>query len=242
MALRMDVVDGALAATRLFGHVVTSDIRSAEGAMRPVFQALAYILFYGGLVFGILSCADFGPDLLSPGRIEHLLSLPIHRAQLLLGTFLGVLALSLTGALYGAGTFTLLVSVKSGVWTARPLVAAVLASVVFSAIYAGMLASALFVRSAALSAAIGGVLLFAGIVAGKRDDLAPLFDEGFSRSLFLGVTAFVPRVSQIGNAAADIATSRTIDVAHLARSLVGLCLFGVGCLGVGMWQFERKDF
>ena len=79
MALRMEVVDGALAATRLFGHVVRHDIRSAEGAMQPVFEALAYVVFYGGLGFGVLACSDFGAELLSPGRIEHLLVLPVRR-------------------------------------------------------------------------------------------------------------------------------------------------------------------
>ena len=76
-ALRLDVVDGALAATRLFGRELHTNIRSVDVALRPVFQAASYIVFYGGLLFGILSCADFAPSLLSPGRIEHLLSLPV---------------------------------------------------------------------------------------------------------------------------------------------------------------------
>ncbi|HEY4121029.1 MAG TPA: hypothetical protein VGM56_24365 [Byssovorax sp.] len=242
LALRMEVVDGALAATRLFGTVVNHDIRSAEGVMQHVFEALAYVIFYGGLVFGVLACSDFGPDLLSPGRIEHLLALPIRRTELLAGTYLGVLTLSVVGALYGAGAFTLLVSFKSGVWTARPILAALLASATFSTLYGAMLTSALFVRSAALSGAIGGALLVAGIVAGRRDDLAPLFDEGLSRSAFLAVTAFLPRVSHLANASADLASSHPVDVVLLVRSLVGLAAFGLGCLAIGMWQFERKDF
>src|SRR5262245_10628356 len=158
LTLRMDVVDGALAATRLFGKVVHTDIRSIDVALRPVFRAAAYVIFYGGLGFGILACADFAPSLLAPGRIEHLLSLPVPRWVLLAGTILGVLGLSLIFALYGAGGFTLLFAVKTGVVTGRPVLAALLASVTFTAIYGGMLAASLFVRSAALSAATGAVL------------------------------------------------------------------------------------
>src|SRR5260370_14492801 len=76
LGLRMDVVDGALAATRLFGKTLGGDIRSAEVALRPVFEAAAYVLFYGGLAFGIVACSDFATSLLSPARIEHLLSSP----------------------------------------------------------------------------------------------------------------------------------------------------------------------
>src|SRR6185295_66063 len=103
LSLRMDVVDGALAATRLFGKLTRGPIQSVDVALRPVFMAVAAVVFYGGSVFGIIACADFAPTLLSPGRIEHLLALPVRRWQLLAGTFLGVLALSLAAALYGSG-------------------------------------------------------------------------------------------------------------------------------------------
>src|SRR5687767_518850 len=107
-SLRMDIVDGALAATRLFGQVLDHNIQSVDVVLRPVFRAAAYVIFYGGIVFGIVACADFAPSLLSPGRIEHLLALPIKRSQLLIGTFLGVLALAVMAALYGAGGLTLI--------------------------------------------------------------------------------------------------------------------------------------
>ncbi|HME90303.1 MAG TPA: hypothetical protein VKE49_02690, partial [Myxococcaceae bacterium] len=70
LSLRMDVLDGALASTRLFGALLGTDIRSAEVALRPVFRAAAYVIYYGGLRFGVLGCSDFAPRLLSPGRIE----------------------------------------------------------------------------------------------------------------------------------------------------------------------------
>jgi Cu-processing system permease protein len=242
MALRMEVVDGALAATRLFGRVVHHDIRSAEGAMHYVFQAIAYVIFYGGVAFGAVACSDFGPELFAPGRIEHLLALPIRRWHLLMGTYLGVFMLSAAGSIYGAGAFTIMLSVKSGVWTLRPIIAALLASAAFGALYAAMLASALFVRSAAVAAAVGGALFVLGIVAGYRDDLAPLFKAGPSRTAFLAVTSLLPRVSQLANAAADLASSHAVDLPRLGRSLVGLEAWAFGCLSVGMWQFERKDF
>lgn len=242
VALRMEVVDGALAANRLFGEVLFDDIRPADVALRPVFQAAIYIVFYGGLSFGTLACADFGPSLLVPGRIEHLLALPVRRFELLAGTFLGVITLSVAGALYGAGGFTLILGIKTGVWNAWPVLSGLFASVAFAAIYAAMLTSAVFVRSAALSAAVGVALFVAGIIAGFRDSLSPLFKVGLGRAAFQAATALLPRISSLATAAGNLAGSSPVDARALVAQLGGTALFALGLLALGAWRLEQKDF
>jgi Cu-processing system permease protein len=242
LTLRLDVVDGALAATRLFGRVINTDIRSVDVALRPVFRVAAYLIFYGGLSFGIVACADFAPSLLAPGRIEHLLALPVQRWQLLAGTFLGVLGLATAGALYGAGGLALLLAVKTGVWTARPILAALIASVTFIAIYGAMLTAALFARSAALSAATGAALFIAGIIAGYRGRIDTFFESGVARACFRAVTLLLPRVSTLADASADLAASAAVDRAALMSELAGLAVFGLAALAFGIWRFEQKDF
>lgn len=242
LSLRLDVVDGALAATRLFGRALRTDIRSVDVALRPVFKAASYLIFYGGLLFGVVACADFGPSLLAPGRIEHLLALPVRRWELLLGTFLGVLALALTGALYGASGMLVLFWAKTGVFTLRPLVSAALASVTFAGLYGAMLATAVAARSASLSAATGIALFVLGIIAGYRDRLSTFFESGAARAIFRAVTLFLPRVSTLADAAADIAGSRAVDLGALASQLFGLFVFGMAALSLGIHLFEEKDF
>jgi hypothetical protein len=239
--LQMDVVDGALAASRLFGHLLSADIRAVDSALRPVFQVATFFVFYGGIVFGIVACSDFAPDLLSPGRIEHLLALPIRRWELLLGTFLGVLVLGAAGALYAAGGLTVILAVKTGVWSARPVIGALLATVAFAAVYAGMLTSAVFARSAAISAGVGVVLTVLGIVASHRTDLAPLFDAGWSRQGFLAFTLPFPRLSTLESACESIALARALD-GGFARLLAGFGAFTAALLAVGIWRFDQRDF
>ncbi len=241
LGLRMDVVDGALAATRLFGNDVSHDVRSADVALRSVFEAATYAVFYGGLCFGVLACSDFGPELLSPGRIEHLLSLPIRRVELLLGTFLGVMALCLLGIAYGAGGFFLVLCAKAQLWTLRPLLGASLAMVAFFAVYACMLSCAVFVQSASLCAAAGGLCLLAGVVAGQREALAALLEPGFGRQALLVVLAPLPRVSELGEAAASIAIGGAAPES-LWRLVTGTLLFGLSVLAVGAWRLRDKDF
>jgi Cu-processing system permease protein len=241
LGLRLDVVDGALAATRLFGGTIGNDIRPADVVLRQVFEAATYTAFYTGLGFGVLACSDFGPELLAPGRIEHLLSLPIRRIELLLGTFLGVLGLCLAGTTYGAGGFFLILCAKSGVWTWQPFLAMYLASVVFFALYACMLCAAVFVRSAAASAAAGGVAFLVGIIAKQRDEIGALFDAGLDRGLFMALSAPLPRVAEVADAAAAIAVGAP-PAEELGRLLLGTLAFGLGVLSIGGWRLEGKDF
>src|SRR5262249_57930090 len=115
-----------------------------------------------------LSCADFAPALLSPGRIEHLLSLPVRRWELLAGTFLGVLALALAGAVYASTGLVVVLGAKTGVWTGWPVVSAALAAVAFGSVYAGMLAVTVWGGSAALSAATGAGPVLLRVLAAHR--------------------------------------------------------------------------
>lgn len=241
LGLRMDVVDGALAATRLFGSHLGHDIRAADVVLRHVFEVATYLAFYGGLGFGVLACSDFGPELLAPGRIEHLLSLPVRRVELLTGTFLGVMSLCLLGTAYGAGGFFLILCAKSGVWTWQPFVAMFLSASAFFAIYAAMLAAAVFVRSAALSAAVGGVVCAAGALAAQRDSVEALLEPGLGRDLVLALLAPLPRISELANVAAAIAVGEPAG-AGAWRLVLGAMLFGLATLAVGAWRLEGKDF
>ncbi len=240
--LRMEVVDGALAATRLFGGVVNSSIRAADVALRPLFEGAAWVVFYLGTAFGILACADFAPALLVPGRIEHLLSLPVRRSELVVGTFLGVETLVLAGALYGGMGLAVVVWFKTGVFGWAPVLAALLAGAGFSAIYAVMVASAVAVRSAALSAAAGGLVFVAGIVAGSRRAVAPLFSPGPSRTAFLAFTAPLPRLSALAGQATRLAEGMPLDPAELAVQLAGTFVFALAALSLAIALLERKDF
>ncbi|PTL85369.1 hypothetical protein [Vitiosangium sp. GDMCC 1.1324] len=242
LSLKIEVVDGALAASRLFGEAMRMDIRAVDVALKPVFMAAAAVVFYGGILFGIVACSDFAPSLLSPGRIEHLLALPLRRWHILAGTFLGVMTLAVLGALYGSLGLVLIFGVKTGYWTAGPIIAALLACVSFAAVYAVMLTTATLVRSAALCAALGGITLVAGILAGYRTKIAPFLEEGLSRNLFKGVTMLLPRLSSLAQASMDLAASTPLGVQSLAMLLVGVFVFGMGVLAVGFWWFEGRDY
>ncbi|PZR14382.1 MAG: hypothetical protein DI536_09985 [Archangium gephyra] len=241
-SLQLDVIDGAIAGSKLFGNLLFDDIVSADRAMNSVYLAAAYASFYGGAFFLAIACSDFAPELLAPGRIEHLLSLPISRWQLLFGTFVGVITLAALGVLYGAGGLTVLLGVKTGVWNWSLLLGAGIGWCGFVALYAVMLSVNFFVRSAALSGALGVATLILGVFASFRESLAVTIEPGFGRELFKFVMLPFPRFATLATASAHLAASEPVDAATLARLLVGCLIFSVALLSLATWRFERRDF
>lgn len=242
LGLRLDVVDGALAASRLFGKDLRTDIRAADVALRPLFLAVSYLVFYGGLVLGVVATADFAPMLLAPGRVESLLALPVRRWEVLAGTFLGVEVLVLGGAAYGGAGMAAVLYWKTGVINPGPIVAALAVALAFAPVYAAMLLAAVLARSAALSGGAGLALLALGVVAGHRGALAELFQEGASRVLFLGVTAVFPRLSALGEVGARLASSEAVRPSSTAALAAGTLLYALGLLALAATRFERKDY
>lgn len=241
--LELEVVDGALAASRFLSAGQHSrEIRSVDVALRPLFEGLSYVVFYGGAFFGVLACADFAPTLLAPGRIEHLLSLPVRRAELVSGTFLGVITLVFGGALYGGLGLSLIIWAKSGFFDWGPVAAAAFSAIGFTAVYAVMILAAMAARSAALSAGAGAALLVAGIVAGQRATLAPLFSPGLSRAAFLVLTSPLPRISELARHAAQVAIAGPLDARQVAVQVAGALLFAGAALAGAVALFDRKDF
>lgn len=242
LGLKLDVVDGALAATHLFGYGGDVPMRSVDMALRPVFEVGSQAIFYGGLLFGIFACADFGPKLLAPGRIEHMLSLPVRRWELLAGTLLGVSILALVATLYGAGGLTLIFGVKAGFWTIRPVLSGLLAAVAFVTVYAAMLTAATFVRSAPISSGVGMLIFVLGVCASERATLLPMFSPGLGRWSFDALTVGMPRIARLGELSGKLAGSAPVSAAAVLTLLGGFLAFGAAVFTLGLWHFEGKDY
>lgn len=242
LSLQLDVVDGAIAGSKLFGSLLFDDIVSTHQIMGALYMATAYVSFYGGAFFLAIACSDFAPELLAPGRIEHLLSLPVSRWQLLFGTYLGVVALAAMGVLYGAGGLTILLGVKTGVWNVKLLIGSGVGWVGFCALYAVMLTSNFFVRSAALSGALGVVTLILGVIASFRESIAVAMTAGLGRELFSWAMLPLPRLGTLATVSARLAASEPIEGELVGRLLAGCFIFSAALLSVAAYRFERKDF
>ena len=242
LSLQLDVVDGAIAGSKLFGSLFADDIVTVHRALGPLYLSVAYAGFYGGAFFLALACSDFAPELLAPGRIEHLLSLPVARWQLLFGTYLGVVTLAALGTAYGALGLTVLLGVKLGAWSPQLLLGASVGWVGFCALYAVMLTAAFFVRSAAVSGSLGVATLVLGVLASFREPIAEVMDPGPGRALFRAAMVPFPRLASLATSAARLAAEQPIEPETLFRLVAGCFIFSAALLSMAAWRFERKDF
>jgi ABC-type transport system involved in multi-copper enzyme maturation permease subunit len=240
--LQLDVIDGAISGSKFFGELLFDNITSTNKFMGALYQVAAMVSFYGGAIFMCLSCSDFAPELLAPGRIEHLLSLPISRWQLLAGTFLGVVSMAALGMLYGALGLTVIMGVKIGVWNASLLIGSAIGLVGFCTLYSLMLTVNFFVRSAALSGSLGIVLLILGTLASFRETIAVGITPGFGRELFSWAMLPFPRLGTLAQISSHVAGSIPLEAGVLPRLLGGCALFSLALLSVAAYRFENKDF
>ena len=69
----------------------------------------------------------------------------------------------------------------------------------------------------------------AALLAGKRDQLLPIWSPGVGRTLFAAVTRFVPRVSALGDTCAALASETTVSPTAVGASLLPLMVTVTSC-------------
>lgn len=242
LLLRMTVADGVIAGISIVGRLVQADVMTADAALAPILTFCAQTIFYGVTLVMVLATADLAPLLLAPGRIELLLAMPVRRWELLFGTYLAVVALAAAAALYGAAGVCLMIGVKSGIWTAGPLLAAAFGAIGFAAVYAGMTVVALVARGAAMSAFAGLILFALGIVAGLREEIASLLGDGMVRAAFGLALRLPPPLSTLSARAASLAAGERLSAIALLVPILHVLLFTGGTLALAHWIFARKEY
>jgi Cu-processing system permease protein len=242
IAAHMQVVEGVVAGITLFGTVMQRDVLPLDAVANAVFRGAAYVIFYGTTTVLIFATAGFAPELLSRGRVEYMLALPLRRRDLIGGTYLAIVGLATVSALVSAAGICLLVGGKTGIWSARPVVAAACGALGFACVYGVMIAVSVATRSGVISMAAGLATMTLGTLAGLRDVVAPLFGNGLGHETFLLGTRILPPISRLGVMSADIAAGRSVGPQAMVTLVASLGLFLLGGVGLACWLFERRDY
>jgi ABC-type transport system involved in multi-copper enzyme maturation permease subunit len=241
-SLDLEVVDGALAGSRLFGRAAGTSIVPVDVFLRPAFQALAWVTFYFGLLFGIVATADVAPRFLQPGRVELLLALPVRRAELVVGIYLGVAAICAIATVVAVGGVSLVLFFKAEMVTVAPVAGAAMATIGFLAIYAVMLVVGAVFRSAALSAGSGLAIYILGIAVSEKNTLLMWTTNKAVRTVLDLLTTPVPNLRALADVGAGAGAGEPVAVAA-ARPLIGSALaFAAFGVVVACAIVQSKDY
>lgn len=242
VSLDLDIVDGALAGSRLFGRATSNAIVPVDVFLRPAFQALAWITFYVGLLFGIVVTADIAPKQLQPGRVEHLLSLPIRRAELVVGVYLGVCAICAIATVAATGGVSAVLFAKAKLFTPAPIAGAAMAFIGFASLYGAMLAVGVASRSPALSAGAGLCLYVLGIAVSEKNVFLMWTTNKTLRTFLEVVTMPLPNLRALADVGAGAAAGEALAISAIAPVVCGALAFGVGAVVIAAAVVQSRDY
>jgi ABC-2 type transport system permease protein len=240
LALNIDIVEGARAAVTLFGKEVNRGrLVDVDFMIRKILGGVAAFLFTAGLFLAIFAAAGLIPTVFEPGRIELLLSKPVSRVRLLLGRYVGTLAvIGCNMAYLVLGVWTVL-GAKTGVWNWSFLLAAALAVFAFAVILTVVLLVAVASNSGVLATMVAYFFVIISPLLAQHERIAPLFSHAWSREVFVTLYYLFPKIYDLGN------MSRLALVGKGFESWMPVwssAAFGVVTLAAGLWWFVRKDY
>ncbi len=248
LAVNLDVVDGALAGAQLFGNSV--EMGGSQVSLEKLvlgfesgFSAFLYLI---GTFLAIFATAHLVPRLMEKGTIDLYLSRPIHRAKLMLSRYVAGIALAAANLIYLIGSIWLIVIWKTGVVHPRFL----LGGLVILFTIAVLLAFAFLVGVVTSSTAVSimttyGIFFFSAILA-AHDRIEAAISVEWRANLVHALYWVFPKTSELGQSVIALVygTEAPPELTSALNTGVFLStgLFGLTCLALALWLFQRKEF
>jgi hypothetical protein len=248
LAVNLDIVDGALAGARLFGHDVEMNgsgisIEKFVLGFESGFSAFLYLV---ATFLAVFATAHLVPRLQDKGTVDLYLSRPVGRVQLLLSRYAGGLCLAAANIFYLIGAMWLIIIWKTHIVHPRFLLGGV---VIFLAV-ATLLAFAFLVGVVTSSTAVSimttyGLFFFSAILA-AHDKIEAAMSVQWRADLVRALYWIFPKISELGAAVIALVSGSSAPE-QLQQTIappifISTAAFGLGCLILASWLFRRKEF
>jgi ABC-type transport system involved in multi-copper enzyme maturation permease subunit len=235
--MRIDIVEGALATISLFGR--QSDRQDVAQLVRGVYGALAAFLYGLGLFLAVFASAGLIPTIFEPGRIELLLSKPVSRHHILLGRYLGALAVIAFNMLYLALSVWLILGIKTSIWTYQFLYSSAFAIFVFAVLLTIVLVVGVLSESAVLATMVTFGVMIASLIVSQTSTIERLMTSEWSRNVVRAFYYALPKVWDMGAIGRRLVIGTPIESWMPAWSSA---LFGAVMLATGLFIFSRRNY
>ena len=240
-AVSLDIVDGSLAAGTLFGqHVgekgetvaVETFVGYAEGGFSGV-------LFAMGFFVSVFAIGSLIPHLVEKGTIDLYLARPVGRTKLLLCRFAGGIVLNAINLFYLVGGTWLILSLKTGVWNERFLVAGTVILATFISFQGFVFLMGVLSGSTPVSIITPYALFLLTGPLALHEKIEALVDSQWAADLVNGLYWVLPKCPEIFQNLLQYTSGQApLDLAPLASTAA----FGLVCFAFALLRFGRRDY
>ena len=253
LALQLDVVEGSLAGIRLFGDEVVGEAEIAGenqadlpfGGTTPlqsfVFGAemfAAGAAYWVGILLALFATGGLIASMLERGQVDLLLTKPLSRSKILTGRLLGVSVVMLALLTYLLGAVWLVMSIKTGVWNPRFLLAIGAVFAMFMVLYSLITFTSVWTESGPLSLILTFGLLFATLILAIEPLREQITQPG--RGIVVALYNVLPKFVDVGAyIVPQLVSGQPVES---WSPLVSSLAFGVAAYAGAFWLFRRKDF
>jgi ABC-type transport system involved in multi-copper enzyme maturation permease subunit len=237
-ALNLDIVDGLQSSVSLFGKEMPELVGVKEMVLATE-SGVAVFLFTGGLFMSLFATSGLITSFLRRGSIELILSKPLNRFQILLGRYLGAVAIVAFNVFYLVIFSWLILSLKTAIWNWGFLLAGIMIVLTFAILYALMTLLSIIINSAAFSLMITYSILFFSPLLLQRDKIYALLAGKIYGLLLDGLYYFLPKTAELGNITRLLVQNSSVTS---WMALWSSMLFGIFVFGLSSYIFSRKNF
>jgi len=236
--LQVDVAAGAIS---FLGIQATSRrIFSIQKFVNVSYSWVSIALFVWGTFLAVFASSGLIPSVLEAGRIALLLSKPLSRTTLLLGRYVGNLAVVSINHTYLVLTVWIILGFKTEIWSPRFLLAIPVSIFLFAVLLCVVVLVGVVSESAALSVMAPVGLSLISLLLAQHQFVVRLLSSEWSRQLWMFFYWILPKVFDLGNA-----MRQTILFDRSAAWLMPIATsaaFGVVALASALHIFEKRDF
>jgi ABC-2 type transport system permease protein len=247
-AVNLEIVDGALAGAKLFGKEVAMPDHqiSIERLVLGFESTFSAILYFLCTFLAIFATAHLVPRMQEKGTIDLYLSRPVWRTKLILSRYLAGLLLAGTNVVYLIGSIWAIVMWKTHVVHPRFFLAGAVILFVIATLLAFAFLVGVITSSTAVSIMMTYGLFFFALMLVGHERIAAAVSKEWQAWLINTLYWIVPKTAELGEAVVAFVSGNQVPE-RVAATLspapfLTTAAFGIVCLTLASWLFQRKEF
>ncbi len=246
-AINLDIVDGALAGAKLFGkEVQMRNEISIEKLVLGFESGFSAVLYFLCTFMAIFATAHLVPRLQEKGTIDLYLSRPVSRVGLLMSRYVAGLILAATNIVYLIGAIWAIVIWKTGVVNPRFFIAGAIILFVIATLLAFAFLVGVVTSSTAVSIMTTYGLFFFALMLVAHERIEAAVSKEWQAWMIKTLYWVIPKTAELGQAVVAFVAGENVP-ARVAAVLtpapfISTAAFGVACLVLASWMFQRKEF